>query len=642
MMKDVSVQFRTALRQGIVSNFNSNELKTLCADLGVNYDDLGGEGLEAKTRELILYLSRRGALSELVAYCLSARPEYAWPQEGPAPNQSAAAPRSRSAARDSQMPLDYTDLVIRIREWNEANGCYPVEAELEDDGSRYEDGQLRLNMPALLANELNAEAYGKELFNALFTGPIRTAYDVATGRASATDGRLRVRLWIDPGAAELHALPWERLYRAGGAVMLPLTTADQTPFSRYTSLSIPEPAPVAERPIRMLAAIANPTGLPGGLPPANLDAEIQNLRRALGEMRKSGKLEVSLLTGRSTLAPELLAQLKSEGYQLLEGGTTLDNLVRYLPGQHILHFIGHGSFQRKTEHGPGQAALHLEKDDGSWKPEKDDDIVKRLAAIGALPHLVFLVACESASRDAKGEDAFVGLGPKLVQAGFPAVVAMQAQVPVETARQLSGEFYRRLMEHGVVDKAMSQARSLTFKPNRTDWGIPVLFMRLKTGELFASPRAEVRMDNEKDSGDVNISGGGVNFGKVRGNITIGGDVVGRDKITTTVTNVTSSSGVDPMQLVKLLQEFADIKRKIGSLAEVEDEDKEDLKTNVQRIEDEVKKGEAADSSKVEKALKKVAAISDDIFAVVVATLSNPAAGIAKAIQLIAQKAKEGK
>ncbi|MBF8282807.1 MAG: hypothetical protein HW378_1722, partial [Anaerolineales bacterium] len=127
---------------------------------------------------------------------------------------------------------------------------------------------------------------------------------------------------------------------------------------------------------------------------------------------------------------------------------------------------------------------------------------------------------------------------------------------------------------------------------------------------------------------VNISGR---------NVTVGGDVVGRDKITTT----TYGPGVSPDKLVELLKEFASIKRRIGTL-DLEDEDKDDLKTNVQRVEDEVKKGEQADTSKVEKALKKIAAMSDDILKVVVASLTNPAAGVVEAIRLIAQKAKESK
>src|SRR3972149_5299016 len=106
------------------------------------------------------------------------------------------------------MPDNYTDLRIRVRAWKEAGGFYPVEAEL-DDGSRFEGGELRLDQQALLASELDPKAYGQLLFNALFARDIRRAYDRAPPRADAlTGGRLRVQLWVDDEAVELHAIPW--------------------------------------------------------------------------------------------------------------------------------------------------------------------------------------------------------------------------------------------------------------------------------------------------------------------------------------------------------------------------------------------------------------------------------------------------
>ena len=45
-------------------------------------------------------------------------------------------------------------------------------------------------MQKLLSAQLDAESYGMELFDALFAGKIRRAYDKATGRAEAeTEGR---------------------------------------------------------------------------------------------------------------------------------------------------------------------------------------------------------------------------------------------------------------------------------------------------------------------------------------------------------------------------------------------------------------------------------------------------------------------
>jgi hypothetical protein len=90
MDKNLGPRFLSGLRQGIVATFNLEELKNLCLDLGVTYDNLPGEALESKARELIDYLRHRGELAQLVARCKELRPNYAWtPQEaaGPSPEQ---------------------------------------------------------------------------------------------------------------------------------------------------------------------------------------------------------------------------------------------------------------------------------------------------------------------------------------------------------------------------------------------------------------------------------------------------------------------------------------------------------------------------------------------------------------------------
>ena len=45
---NITPVFLSRLRQGIAETFSIDELKTLCSDLGVDYDNLGGEGKEAK------------------------------------------------------------------------------------------------------------------------------------------------------------------------------------------------------------------------------------------------------------------------------------------------------------------------------------------------------------------------------------------------------------------------------------------------------------------------------------------------------------------------------------------------------------------------------------------------------------------
>ncbi len=68
----------TRLREAIHRRYNLEEFRTLCADLDVKYDDLPGEGLVAKIRELVSYCERRICLAELVRYCKKQFPQEDW------------------------------------------------------------------------------------------------------------------------------------------------------------------------------------------------------------------------------------------------------------------------------------------------------------------------------------------------------------------------------------------------------------------------------------------------------------------------------------------------------------------------------------------------------------------------------------
>ncbi|MEI2609108.1 MAG: cytochrome D1 domain-containing protein [Candidatus Promineifilaceae bacterium] len=70
---------RDRLRQVISDTFNSEELRTLCFSLAIEYDDLPGEGRASKIRELIALCERDNRLRELVAQCQALRPNQDWP-----------------------------------------------------------------------------------------------------------------------------------------------------------------------------------------------------------------------------------------------------------------------------------------------------------------------------------------------------------------------------------------------------------------------------------------------------------------------------------------------------------------------------------------------------------------------------------
>jgi len=69
---------RRHLRRLLVEHFDMEDLRTLCFDLGEDYDSLRGEGKAGKARELVAYLERCGRVSELVTIGSEMRPNASW------------------------------------------------------------------------------------------------------------------------------------------------------------------------------------------------------------------------------------------------------------------------------------------------------------------------------------------------------------------------------------------------------------------------------------------------------------------------------------------------------------------------------------------------------------------------------------
>jgi len=69
---------RLKLHRNLTDYFSEGELRTLCFYMGVDYDDLPGQGKADKARELISYLERRSSIRELVEICSTQRPDVLW------------------------------------------------------------------------------------------------------------------------------------------------------------------------------------------------------------------------------------------------------------------------------------------------------------------------------------------------------------------------------------------------------------------------------------------------------------------------------------------------------------------------------------------------------------------------------------
>lgn len=65
-------------RNAVDTSFNIEEFRTICFDLGIDYDSLRGEGKTAKVRELLLLCVQQGRLPELIDLLSKERPGIEW------------------------------------------------------------------------------------------------------------------------------------------------------------------------------------------------------------------------------------------------------------------------------------------------------------------------------------------------------------------------------------------------------------------------------------------------------------------------------------------------------------------------------------------------------------------------------------
>ena len=70
---------RVKLLDMLKTNFDDAELREICFNLNIDYEELPGQAKGAKARELITHLERRGRLVELANLCQKERPHLDWP-----------------------------------------------------------------------------------------------------------------------------------------------------------------------------------------------------------------------------------------------------------------------------------------------------------------------------------------------------------------------------------------------------------------------------------------------------------------------------------------------------------------------------------------------------------------------------------
>ena len=299
------------------------------------------------------------------------------------------------------------------------------------------------------AQEKEILTFGQVLFDTLFSGDVRTCYDVSWDRVRREGKGLRIKLRFE--TSSLAALPWEFLHdpRRGEYLVL----SNYTPLVRYFELAQSLPALPVAPPLRILGMIASPVDMPE----LDIAVEKQRVEQATADLRAEGLVDLVWLEGQSW--------------------RELQKAMRRGPW-HIFHFIGHGTFDARADEG----SVIFANRSGRSQRMNATNLARLLGDHTAL-RLVFLNSCEGGQG---GQDVFSSTASILVRRGVPCVLAMQYEITDSAAVEFSRTFYEAVADGLPLESAVTEARkAITFAVNNSlEWGTPVFFSHAPDGVLF--------------------------------------------------------------------------------------------------------------------------------------------------------------
>ncbi|MET9730387.1 CHAT domain-containing protein [Streptomyces sp. NPDC006458] len=302
-------------------------------------------------------------------------------------------------------------------------------------------------------SEQLVQQVGRQLFDALFDGPVWGSYRENLSVARERQDRLQIVLRLD--SPELTLLPWETLFDPQQNTYI----CRHEPMVRHLFASqTPDSLPV-EPPLRILVVIASPRKLPS----LDTDAERERLENALAAERRAGRVELVWLTD---------ANWDTLHLSLMDGPW------------HVVHFIGHGDYDDTSEEG----LIALVGEGGTAHMVHASALATLLGEAVPAPRLVVLNSCSSAQGE--GRDGFSSVGAALVYGGISAVAAMQFAVTDQASVRFAQGFYTALAHGRSVDDAVKSGRiSILGMSHSLEWITPVLYVRGEAGLLFTMPKS---------------------------------------------------------------------------------------------------------------------------------------------------------
>lgn len=328
-------------------------------------------------------------------------------------------------------------------------------SEVEIDLKLIEAVKLMIDLEAFSGASTDL-AYGRVLGELLFgNGGVRTLFEQARSAADSLNTPFRLRLAIASSAQDLHLLNWERLVYPGDSS--PLFAEPRILFSRFIASSSFRPVYLRRRDdLRALVVVSSPKDIGDyGVTPLDAVAELEAVRGELHPVPVE------------TLKQGERATLKSIAAKLSE---------RF----DVLHLVCHGAT------GPSGPRLLLENENGTAELVAGDELARELRNLEHPPRLVVMASCQSAGQQrvgSSGVDVLSAIGPQLAAEGIPAVIAMGGEVSIQTANRFTKAFFSELSRDGVIDQSVAVARDTVRQAGAVDWWMPILFMRLKSGQI---------------------------------------------------------------------------------------------------------------------------------------------------------------
>ncbi len=290
---------------------------------------------------------------------------------------------------------------------------------------------------------------GQRLFESAFSGSVAGAYRTSLAVASERGSGVQIALRLmAPGLA---ALPWEAMYDAETQTYV----CRKEPLVRRVPAPHASTTPKLASPLRVLAMVASPRGLPA----IDVEAERERLEDALGPQLDSGRVELHWLD-----------EVSWEGLH----GLLLQQ------EWHVLHFIGHGTYDLDTDEG----VLAFVGQDGRADYVTASSLADLLDEAEPTPRLVVLNSCQSGAGGTT--DLFSGTAAALAHSGIRAVAAMQFSISDVAALAFARGFYTALSFGRGVDEAMRSGRIgiLGITRGTLEWVTPVLYLRGDATRLF--------------------------------------------------------------------------------------------------------------------------------------------------------------